>query len=193
MSRYIVLVGILLFSFQCLMGEVRIDNDSIKNVCLDEITVYKPYSFANSKEEKKFQELEKDIRAVYPLVQIVQKEYSRVNKEMLLYNEEERKKYLKWYESYAREHYIHYLSDLSIRQGKLFLKLIDRELNTSPYELIKTYRNGFRAIFWQGTAFLFTANLKTNYDATENPMIEYIIREIETENSIGQGSPVQPR
>lgn len=62
----------------------------------------------------------------------------------------------KAYESTARS--------MSINQGALMMKLIDRECGITPYELIKDYRNGFAATFWQGVAKLFGSDMKKHYD-----------------------------
>ena len=53
---------------------------------------------------------------------------------------------------------------MTFSQGGVLLKLVDRECGMSAYEIIKTYRNGFTASFWQGVAWLFGASLKKKYD-----------------------------
>jgi hypothetical protein len=156
-------------------------NDSIPTFSLEEISVYTQYPFTSDKEKKAYKQMEDDLRKVFPLVRLVREEYERVNKEMHLYDDKRRKAYLKWYEGYARENYMPLLSGFTVSQGRLFLKMIDRELGQSPYQLIKIYRNGFRALFWQGTAFLFRSNLNADYKPEENPMIEHILRKIKAE------------
>jgi hypothetical protein len=175
---YIILLLILTFIVK---SNAASYNDSIPNIILNELTIYASFPFKNEKEEDAYKKLESDIRKVYPLIQLIKTEYLRVNKEMMLYDEKKQKEYLKWYEKYARDNYMPYLNDLSISQARLFLKLIDRELNETPYALIKRYRNGFRAIFWQSAAFVFTTNLKSNYKPADNPMIEHIMQRIEAE------------
>jgi hypothetical protein len=65
-------------------------------------------------------------------------------------------------------------------QGHLLLKLIDRETQNTSYELIKQYRGGLSAAFWQGIARIFGTNLKEEYDPYGNDIvIEFIIQEIE--------------
>ena len=53
---------------------------------------------------------------------------------------------------------------MTISQGKLLLKLIDREIGQSSYQLIKEYKGGFNAVFWQGIARLFGSDLRKPYD-----------------------------
>lgn len=158
-------------------------NDSIHvNIEIGEVRVFEEYPFKNQKEELKYREMESDLRLVYPLIVIIRKEYERVNKELSLYQGDKEKEFLKWYENYARGNYMHYLSGLESRQGRLFLKLISRELNNTPYDLIKKYRNGFRAVMWQGVAMVFFTNLKANYDARKEPMIEHIMQKLDAEH-----------
>jgi len=175
--NYILFLSLALIS---LVGKAESDSTYVFE--LGEITVFHEYPFKSDAERIEYLQLEKDMRKVYPLVLIVEKEYKRVNEEMELYDKKRRREYLKWYENYVREHYMPLLSGMTVSQGRLFLKLIDRETGQSPYRLIKTYRNGFRAIFWQGAAFLFNANLKTSYKPEDNPMVEDILKRIKAEN-----------
>lgn len=153
----------------------------IVSVELGEIAVFEEYRFNNSKEEKKYHQLEEDLEVIYPLLVIVRQEYERVNRNLQLYqNNNSEKKFIKWYENYAKEMYMHRLSVLNARQGRLFIELISRELKITPYTLIKDYRNTFSAVIWQITANLYLANLKVDYDANKNPMIEHIMKKFES-------------
>jgi hypothetical protein len=69
---------------------------------------------------------------------------------------------------------------LNVRQGKLLLKMIYRETGKSPYDLIKEYRGGLNAFFWQSMAFFFGANLRSEYDPVEDAMVENIILRIKS-------------
>lgn len=72
------------------------------------------------------------------------------------------------------------IKDMTITQGKLLIKLIDRETQNTSYELIKDYRGGLTAAFWQGIARIFGTNLKEEYDPFGNDaLIEVILMEIE--------------
>jgi len=69
---------------------------------------------------------------------------------------------------------------LTFTQGKILIKLIDRETSNTSYELIRQYRGKISAIFWQGIARIFGANLKSTYDPRgDDYLIEHIVREIE--------------
>ena len=62
----------------------------------------------------------------------------------------------------------------------MLLKLINRETDQTPYNLIKEFRGDFSAVFWQGIARIFSNNLKDGYDPEgEDWMIEDIVSRIE--------------
>ncbi|MBN2807140.1 MAG: DUF4294 domain-containing protein [Prolixibacteraceae bacterium] len=175
--------GFLMLLLIQALGDLWGQSDSIAlNIELGEVVVFQAYPFQHEKEERKYREMESDLRLVYPLIRIVRTEYARINHELSLYEGDREKEFLKWYEQYARENFMPYLSGLNPRQGRLFLKMISRELDNSPYDLIKEYRNGFRAVMWQGVALVFFSNLKTNYAPEENPMIEHIMTRLDAEH-----------
>lgn len=107
------------------------------NYELGEIIVQQEYEFANEKEQKEYKELKNDLYKIYPLVVLIEKEYERINAEMELYEGKRQKEFLKWYKGYAKENYMHNLSGLNHRQGRLLLKLISRQIEETPYHLIK--------------------------------------------------------
>ena len=66
---------------------------------------------------------------------------------------------------------------MTFSQGKLLIKLIDRETEHTSYDLVKELRGGFRAFFWQSVARLFGANLKDTYDKDgEDQIVEELIQ-----------------
>jgi hypothetical protein len=70
---------------------------------------------------------------------------------------------------------------MTISQGRLLIKLIDRETQNTSYDLIKDYRGKFSAAFWQGIARIFGTNLKEEYDRFgDDALIEIILMEIES-------------
>ena len=105
----------------------------------------------------------------------------RVNEDMKnIKDENGRKKYVKNVEKEIFSDYEDDIRDMTITQGRLLIKLIDRETQNTSYDLIREYRGKFSAAFWQGIARIFGTNLKEEYDAYGNDvMIELIIYEID--------------
>ncbi len=122
-----------------------------------------------------------NVRRVYPYALIVRNELGRVNRLLeTLPTERARRDFLQSYEKDLLAQYEGDVRRLTFTQGKILIKLIDRETSNTSYELIRQYRGRFSAIFWQGIARIFGANLKSNYDpGGDDYLIEYIVREIE--------------
>ena len=153
-------------------------HDSILHFNLNQVEIFGSYQFKNKREEKKYSRLETDLLKTYPLALIVSSELKIVNElyENAYTNPSQRKSYIKMYQHYVYRTYIDSLKMLNESQGHLLLKLIHRETGKTPYELIKAYRGGWNALFWQTMAFMAGANLNSKYDPEENRMIEDIIK-----------------
>ena len=131
-----------------------------------------------------------DLKKVIPLLEIIKSEFIDVNKKLEGKNEEEREHILKDYESDCYKNYFPLLMKINLRQGRLLLLLIHRELGNTPYDILHQYLGNKRANFWQGVAWLLSANLKKEYNPrkellTEHLMLKMYDREITTNlNSI---------
>jgi hypothetical protein len=89
----------------------------------------------------------------------------------------EKEKYIKAYEKRLFKEFEKPLRKLSINQGKMLLKLIDREAGMSSYQAIRNYKGGATAGFWQGIAKLFGSDLKKKYDKEgEDRMLEDLVQ-----------------
>jgi len=159
-------------------GFIFPSHDSILHVNLGTIEMIGPFPFKNKREQKKYRQLEVDLLKTYPLALIVSSELKIVNAEFESSHADpaKRKVYIRWYQKYVYKTYIDTLKTLNANQGRLLLKLIHRETGKTPFELIKSYRGGFNALFWQSMAFMAGANLNSKYDPGENIMMEHIIR-----------------
>ncbi|OLY92891.1 protein of unknown function [Cnuella takakiae] len=104
----------------------------------------------------------------------------------------QRKEIIKSRESELRKQFADPLTNLSVYQGKVLMKLINRQTGNNCYEIIKEYRGGFNARFYQTVAFFFGSSLKQDYDFTSDAtdrQIENIIREID---GVWYNNPVRP-
>jgi hypothetical protein len=94
-------------------------------------------------------------------------------------NEEQKKRYIKSREAELRKEFTDPLTNLSIYQGKVLMKLINRETGNNCYNIIKEYKGGFTARFYQTVAFFFSSNLKQAYDPSgEDAETEKIVQEV---------------
>jgi benzoyl-CoA reductase/2-hydroxyglutaryl-CoA dehydratase subunit BcrC/BadD/HgdB len=93
----------------------------------------------------------------------------------------ERKKYIKSREKELKEKFSDPLTNLSVYQGKVLMKLINRQTGNNCYEIIKEYKGSLNARMYQTVAFFFGSNLKQDYDVanTSDRQIEAIVNEID--------------
>ena len=97
-------------------------------------------------------------------------------------NKKDRKKYIKSREADLKKQFSDPLSNLSVYQGKVLMKLINRQTGNDCFDIIKEYRGGMNARMYQTVAFFFGSSLKQDYDAQNNPVdrqIESIVKEID--------------
>lgn len=95
-------------------------------------------------------------------------------------DKEQRRKYIKSREKELKKEFADPLTELSVYQGKVLMKLINRQTGNNCYDLVKEYKGGFSARFWQTIAFVFGSSLKQPYEAREaDREIELIVREVE--------------
>ena len=98
----------------------------------------------------------------------------------LLNTEDERNAYVKSREKELKKEFTTPLENLSVYQGKILMKLINRQSGNNCYNIIKEYKGGVTARFWQTVAFFFSSSLKQPYDPKgEDQDIEVIVQEVE--------------
>jgi hypothetical protein len=157
-----------------------VDGDTIPMVNLREFRVF-AWRISDPKEERRLTKLMKNVRIAYPyarLAGIKLLEYEQVLAQAP--DDRARRQIMKKVEEEIEAEYGSELRELTISQGKILLKLIDRETGNSSYDLVSDMRGEFRAVFYQGFARLFGYNLKVKYDPQgEDKDIEKIVRMIE--------------
>lgn len=118
------------------------------------------------REWRKYYRLVYNFNKVYPFAleakRLTAQVDSTVDAENMKFLKKER--YIKTVQDNLFKAYENTARNMSISQGALMMKLIDRECGITPYELIKDYRNGFAAGFWQGVAKMFGTDMKKHYD-----------------------------
>ncbi len=154
-----------------------IENDTVYLAFLRDFYVFPKFTFKNKKQEQYYWKTVRDVKKTLPFAKLVAAELLQVNDKMLgINNKKEQKKYLSDYEKNAFKKYETDLKKMSIAQGQILMKLIDRECNKTTYDLVKMYKGNVSAFFWQGVAKVFGSNLKTGYDLNgKDKIIERVI------------------
>ena len=164
-----------------LMIGIVSDGDTIIHVNLKEIWVIPPKKFPNRREERRYYNYVNKVKKVYPYARLAGeklKEYEPLY--LSLETDRERRILMKNLEKQLLEEYKDEMKKLTISEGRILIKLIDRETRRTSYNLIKDFRGGFSAFFWQGIARIFGSDLKSEYDPEgEDRVLEEIITLIE--------------
>jgi hypothetical protein len=161
--------------------QVLPNNDTIYTGNLSPIYIYPRLKFKNKAQEKFYWKTVRDVKKALPYARVVSYTLNKANDDLTkIPLEKDRKKYLKNLEHEVKKKYEPDIRDLTFNQGKLLIKMIDRETSMTSYELIKLYRGPLIAAFWQGVARLFGANLKEEYDGNDKDrIIERVITLVE--------------
>lgn len=164
-----------------LLQKVKRDGETMPEVEIKEVKVLAHPRPERKSEYRKYERLVSNIKRVYPYAVMIRYRLSQVNDDLKnIKNEKDRKEYLKKVEKSVFADYEDDIQQMTITQGKLLIKLIDRETQNTSYELIREYRGKLTAAFWQGIARIFGTNLKEEYDGYgDDALIELIIRDVE--------------
>ncbi len=162
------------------MGIVQ-NGDTLIFKNLKEVVVFPERVFKNKRQYRRYTRYILKVKKVYPLAvearNLLAEYEPRYN---ALENDRDKHKLMKDLEKELLDKHKEELKKWSISDGRILLKLINRETERTPYTLIKDFRGGFSATFWQGIAKLFKNDLKAEYDPDdEDQMLEEIVVLIE--------------
>lgn len=156
--------------------------DSIPNMTLHEFYKTAPKTFKNERQRKKYNKLVRDVRYVFP--------YAKLTRQILIEthdyletieDEKEKKRHIKAVEKGIRKQYEPTVRKITKTQGKLLVKLIDRECGQTSFEMIKAFLGPVKANMYNVLSTLFGNNLRKHYDPEgEDREIEQIVRKVES-------------
>lgn len=157
---------------------VSIQNgDTLLSITLKPVYVYPKFVFKSKKQEKYYWKLVRNVKKTLPLA----KEIRNVVIETYEYLEtlpdkKSREEHIKAVEKGLKQQYTPKMKKLTFSQGKLLIKLVNRECNQSSYQLVRAFMGPFKAGFYQTFAALFGASLKKEYHPEDDDkMVERII------------------
>lgn len=176
------LIVVFISFFQVLWAQTLVraiveNGDTIPYVKLSAVDIYGRMS--DSERARIIRENHKliyNIKKVMPYAQACATKIESVNQHLASLDKvRDKEKYLKIAEKELKSAYEDDLRKMTFSQGKLLIKLIDRECGSNSFELIKLYKSGRSAFFWNGVAGLFGMDLKEEYNAKEEQEIEVIL------------------
>ena len=160
---------------------IVIDGDTLWVADLDEVYIFPTKKFKNRRERRRYTRLIYNVKKAYPWAKMAGEKLAEVEVHMMsLKTEKEQKDYMKLVEKELLKDYKEDLKKLTVTQGRILIKLVDRETGDTSYELVRDLRGKISAVFWQALARLFGSNLKSEYDSEgEDRLIEEIVILIE--------------
>ncbi len=158
-----------------------IDGDTIPNAYIKPVAIYSPRKFKGKRDYREYQRLIRNLKAAYPYSQVAKNKILEMNSHFqTLKTKRERDAYVKVVEKQMRQEFESKLVKLTISQGRILIKLIDRELGRSSYDLVKDLKGGTSAVFWQTIARIFGSNLKTKFDPEgEDKLLNELVVQLE--------------
>lgn len=163
------------------VGKALVDNDSIQYVELNTLYVYPKLTFKDERQRQAYNRLVANIKKVLPIA----KEVNSIIVETYEYlqtlpDKKSKDEHMKRVEKGIRKEYTPRMKKLTYSQGKLLIKLVYRECNSSSYQLIQAFLGPIRAGFYQAFASLFGASLTNKYDPEGvDKYTERIVRQVE--------------
>src|SRR5690606_460705 len=163
------------------------DGEEVPWFLIEEVVVRAVRKWKSEQERLQYMRLKRNVLRVLPYAIYAQKRYEQLDRELALASSKrEERRLIKACESEIKEKINSEVKNLSVSQGKILIKLIERQTGHTSYELVKDMKGGVAAFVYQGVARVFGHNLKSTYDAQEDFVIENIIREYEVVRPINK-------
>jgi hypothetical protein len=174
MYRRLLILFVLLFAIEVKAEFFRADCDTVFTETLPPVYIVHR---KNKKDYRKYRRTVYNLKKVYPYSQIAKNKMLELeSKYKLADGDRERKTIVKQVEKELLSEFEKPLRNLTISQGRMLIKLIDRETGRTSYSVLKEFKGGFKAVVWQGIARLFGNNLKSHYDKHgEDKILEELV------------------
>jgi len=163
-----------------LVAVVIYNGDTMEAKTLTEVTVICHLTQSQVNANAKWTRLRNAVYVTYPYAKRAGAVLNDINLKLTgITDKKARKDYIKSREKELKKEFTDPLTNLSVYQGRVLMKLINRETGNNCYEIIKEYKGGLTARFYQTVAFFFDSNLKQSYDAAgDDAVIEKIVLEV---------------
>jgi len=195
MFRYILITITLLFRLFHLNAQdtIRMEldghpvhaiiqsGDTIFISNLEEVNIQPNRRTPSTRDLRQYRRLIYNVKKVYPYAKLAGEKFAEINNTLQnLETNKEQREYIKQIEKELLADFEEDLKNLTVTQGRILIKLIDRETSYTSYEVVKDLRGSFQAAFWQAIARLFGSNLKAEFDAAgEDKIVDEIMIMIE--------------
>lgn len=160
----------------------QLSGDSIPYIPIREVVIFPQRVFKNKRDYENYWKLVRNLKKVYPYALVARKKFREMDSVCATLDSDfARRRYIAKVQRELSKEFEEQLKELTFSQGRLLFKLIDRETGRTTYEIIRQFRGGLTAMFWQGVATVFSSDLKTKFDneTEENKLINELIIQYE--------------
>jgi hypothetical protein len=157
-----------------------IGQDTVPLVSLPPVNAVAKRTFPNKRAQRRHDKLVYHVKKVLPYAKLAGERMRKVEAELATMTPKQRKQRLRELEKEIKRDYEGDLKKLTFTQGRILIKLLDRETDMVSYDIIKHFRGGFTAWFFQGIAKMFSYDLRDEYDPErDDRLIESIVQQVE--------------
>jgi len=158
-----------------------INDDTIPMIILPDVNVYNIPDYKYLMLKRKYRRLVYNVKKAYPYARVAGVRLKALDDKLAgMKSQKDQQKYIDQAEKEIMNEFEEQVKNLTITQGRILVKLIDRETGRTSYSVIKDLKGGVTAFFWQGIAKIFGNDLKVHYDPEgEDKVMEEIIMGIE--------------
>ncbi len=181
----IIWIGLILpvfsQSYDLIVVKAKVENgDTVPMMYLPEVRIKGFIIYRTPSDQRRFDRLVRNVKKVYPYARLAGLKLQEFDSMMAGLTEKEQKRLYKKAEDELKAEFGDELKGLTFTQGRILLKLVDRETGTPTYHIVRELRGTFVAFFWQNLSRLFGYNLKEKYDPEgKDKDIETIVQMIE--------------
>lgn len=154
-----------------------IKNDSL-TIPLDEVVIFKNRKFKSTTEAKYYYWYYKKVHNAYPFAKLAADKLLEINRDLDgIKSKRKRKKHIKRIQKFMEGEFTEQLKKLTRTEGRILIKLVHRQTGITMFELIKEYRSGWKAFWYNSTANFFKLSLKNEYHPEYEPL-DFIVEDI---------------
>jgi len=199
--KYFITSILLLLSFIVSAQEIKKDTiindmivirgDSIM-ISLDEVVVLNKFNFKTTKEKRYYYWYWKKVHNAYPYAKLAAERLLQLNEQLaLIRSKRKRKKHTKKMQKYMEEEFTDKLKKMTRTEGRILIKLLHRQTGLTAFDLVKEYRSGWKAFWYNTTANMFKLSLKDEYHP-ENEPLDFLVEDI-LQRSFTNGSLIEQK
>lgn len=157
-----------------------VDGEAMPWMVIPEVEIVRRRVFKSPEDKARYMRLRYNVIKVLPYAKYAQRRYQQLYRDLALTgNKREQRRLVKDCEREIKDMFNREVKNMTVSQGAILIKLIDRQTGNSSYEVVRELRGGITAFFYQSIARVFGHNLKNEYDVEEDFEIENIIRSLE--------------